>query len=39
MGLTIWGAAAFGAREEGLSMGIVSVNSMWLLPTFFIAYC
>jgi hypothetical protein len=31
------GAAAFGAREEGISMGILSVHSLWLLITFFIA--
>ena len=27
-------AAAFGTCEEGCSMGILSVHSMWLLPTF-----
>jgi len=28
-------AAAFGTCEEERSMGILSVHSMWLLPTFF----
>lgn len=28
-------AAAFGTCEEGRSMGILSVHSMWLLPTLF----
>lgn len=28
-------AAAFGTCEEGRSMGILSVHSMWLLHTFF----
>jgi hypothetical protein len=27
-------AAAFGTCEEGCSMGILSVHSIWLLPTF-----